>query len=240
METKRSDEAEVQSRQTDLFMIELLHSYAVLMEYQLMDLQLAVRKFVETMNDALMKLDGMVTEEGKHAQNLFESVFAQAQNEASVLNSRAANRVDDIITELLSQDSSVEVNEDLLNSLGSDTMEEGSQDAKDAVWSKMSKKLESVARLEERLRPHVYNLIQCLNFEDIQTQRLDHLLSGYKILNKALMAYLKEGEGVLPSGHVKTFANEFLKKVRGMYTMEEERVVFDEVFIKKAYKKHHQ
>lgn len=229
-------------RTADAQMVELLSRYALLMEQLLLDLQMEVRSFVARMNDATVRLDGQVTEEGERARSLFESIFEETQKESHVLNSRAAARVDDIMSELLESGGVDGVSEELKSTLvnkiceaSEDEMVE--QHAQDSVWSKVSKSLESVARLEERLRPQVYSIIECLGFEDIQTQRLDHLLSGFKELNGAVSNYLKEGESVLEGGTFPTFANNFLNRIRGRYTMESERNLFDSVFKPIARKK---
>jgi predicted nucleic acid-binding protein len=217
---------------TDAIMIELLLRFARLMEAQLIDLQQSVRVFVANMNAAIEKLDEKVTEEGTQAQRIYESIFSETAGEAQILNERAASRVDDIIAELLSQagaDSGI--SEDLKNSFTLDASKAATvaaQEARDDVWAKISKKLESITRLEERLRPHVFTLVQCLIFEDIQSQRLDHLLRSYKMLNDRVTRHIHMHS--LPQGEASSFTKEFLKKVRDMYTMDEERHVFDSIF----------
>lgn len=235
----------VVQRAADAQMVELLSRYGILMEHLLRDLQEEVRNFVAQMNNATVRLDNQVTEEGERARNLFESIFEESQKESQVLNDRAAARVEDIMSELIATGEAGDINEGLKNTIlskfQSEPEEEGAlpEGARDSVWSKVSKNLESVARLEERLRPQVYSIIECLGFEDIQAQRLDHLLTGFKELNNAVAQYLQEGESALEGGAFPSFANAFLNRVRARYTMESERVLFDRIFkpINRAAKK---
>jgi hypothetical protein len=126
------------------------------------------------------------------------------------------------------------VSADLVASMGSKSESTGElvpaeKEAHDEVWSKISKKLESVTRLEERLRPHVFKIIECLNFEDIQSQKLEHLVFGYKLLNNHTSRYLAEGQHIDETS-IRAFANDFLIQVRKAYSTEEERRIFDQVF----------
>jgi hypothetical protein len=219
----------------DEILIDLLLKHACLMELQIQDLKGQVRQFVDQMNVAIMKLDSSVTEEGLQANQLYESVYEESQQESKLMNERAAARVDDLLAEALKEagmDSPVSA--DLLASLNSKSETDdhnGIQDkeAHDEVWSKISKKLESVTRLEERLRPHVFKIIECLNFEDIQSQKLEHLVFGYKLLNTHTSRYLASSQG-MDDAALRAFANDFLMQVRKSYSTEEERHIFDQVF----------
>ena len=71
--------------------------------------------------------------------------------------------------------------------------EDNKEESSDKIWSDVAKKFESFCRLEERLRPQVYTMIQSLNFEDIQTQRIEHALSAQKALNDGIVFFLKKG-----------------------------------------------
>ncbi len=223
----------------DAVLIELLIKHNVLMEEQLRDLQGQVRQFVEQMNAATMKLDASVTEEGLTANAMYESIYEESQKESQVLNERAAARVDDLIAQALSSaGADANISQDLLNSINtnSDEKEQIAKEqieAHDQVWSKISKKLESVTRLEERLRPHVFKIIECLNFEDIQSQRLQHVLQSSQQLNEGIKRYLQAGH-TLSESELKLFANNFLIQVRKSYTTEEERHIFDNIFVRKT------
>ncbi len=100
----------------------------------------------------------------------------------------------------------------------------------DKIWSEISKRIESVSRLEERLRPQVYTMIQSLNFEDIQTQRIEHALNAQKKLNEGIIKFLKKGIQNCDIKEVLEFANNLVKETKASYTMVDERKVFEQVF----------
>jgi hypothetical protein len=214
-------------------LVQLMFRFSLLMEYQLMDLQGAVREFVERMSDALQLMDKQVTEEGKNAQALFETLFNAQAAEAAVLNSRAAARADDIFSEAQSEEGILPAAEEPAPAFvpaGADEDTSHEFKAHDQVWSKVAKSFESVCRLDERLKPQVFTLIQCMNFEDIQTQRLDHALSSYKLLNAGVMKFLKSGIAATTPEEVREFALNMLSETFKMYTMADERQIFEQVF----------
>lgn len=223
--------AKVQS--SEQMLMQLLFHFSILMEYQLIDLQSNVRSFVEAMSEAIQKMDNLVVEEGRGAQEIYESLFNKSTgSEATALNQRANFRADDIFAEASAQ-------EDLKISeiIQSNTKKEDrtqkvdtGTNAFDKIWSEVSKRFESVCRLEERLRPQVYTMIQSLNFEDIQTQRIEHALSAQKKLNEGMMRFLKKGIQNCNLQEVLDFSNNLVKETKASYTMSDERRVFEQVF----------
>jgi hypothetical protein len=202
-------------------LVEVLFHFSILMEYQLIDLQANVRSFVEAMSDAIQKMDHLVVEEGREAQEIFENLFVKTNqegglggDEAVTLNQRANARADSIFAEALGQKLA-------------DSQKEGSTGH---LWSDISKKFESVSRLEERLRPQVYTMIQSLNFEDIQTQRIEHALMAQKALNEGIVHFLKKGLQNCSMEEILVFSQKLVKETRQSYTMADERHVFDQIF----------
>ncbi|APJ04670.1 hypothetical protein [Silvanigrella aquatica] len=224
------------AQSSEQMLIELLFHFSILMEYQLIDLQSNVRAFVEAMSDAIQKMDGLVVEEGRSAQEIYESLFNKATNtEATALNQRANFRADDIFAEAAAQ-----ANPKLAELIKSTAAKESENktegesasgsNAFDKIWSEISKRFESVCRLEERLRPQVYTMIQSLNFEDIQTQRIEHALLAQKKLNEGMMKFLKKGLSNCDLKEILEFSTNLVRDTKASYTMSDERRVFEQVF----------
>lgn len=212
-------------------LMQLLFHFSILMEYQLIDLQSNVRSFVEAMSEAIQKMDNLVVEEGQQANEIYENLFSKAESEAQALNQRANFRADDIFAEASGQDKAA--NQAQTQSTKSSTTD---SNAFDKIWSEISKRIESVSRLEERLRPQVYTMIQSLNFEDIQTQRIEHALNAQKKLNEGMIKFLKKGIQNCDLKEVLDFANNLVKETKASYTMVDERKVFEQVFYEEKNK----
>ncbi|WGL60940.1 hypothetical protein QEJ31_04930 [Pigmentibacter sp. JX0631] len=212
-------------------LMQLLFHFSILMEYQLIDLQSNVRSFVEAMSEAIQKMDNLVVEEGQQANEIYENLFSKAESEAQALNQRANFRADDIFAEASGQDKTG-------NQTQAQTPKTSATDtnAFDKIWSEISKRIESVSRLEERLRPQVYTMIQSLNFEDIQTQRIEHALNAQKKLNEGMIKFLKKGIQNCDLKEVLEFANNLVKETKASYTMVDERKVFEQVFYEEKNK----
>ena len=239
----------------DKLLVQLCFYFSVLMEYQLNDLQSEVREFVFAMSTAIQEMDNLVVEEGKSAQNLFESLFNQNKGEgaeASKINTRANKRAEEIFAEALSNlhpgqapletfnsDPNVKKENEATASVTTSMSTESpvASEATDKIWSDIAKKFESFCRLEERLRPQIYTMIQSLNFEDIQTQRIEHALNAQKRLNEGVTNFLKKGLNNCSIGEVMEFAKKLIEQTKASYTMTDERNVFDQVFIKPEEKK---
>ena len=247
-------------------LIQLYFYFSVLMEYQLNDLQDNVRKFVFAMSNAIQEMDKLVDVEGKSAIELYESLFSQGRHEeGSMINQRADKRVEDIFASALeslhpgetpsktfnsdpnTQSVSKIQSESNLNSeisdepikemLLEDTTPIYINEASDKIWSEIAKKFEGFCRMDERLRPQIFTMIQSLNFEDIQTQRIEHALGAQKKLNDGIVGFLKKGLHNCTYNEVKEFSIDLISKTRSSYTMTEERAVFDQVFIQAEKKK---
>ncbi|WP_158999239.1 hypothetical protein [Pigmentibacter ruber] len=212
-------------------LMQLLFHFSILMEYQLIDLQSNVRSFVEAMSEAIQKMDNLVVEEGQQANEIYENLFSKAESEAQALNQRANFRADDIFAEASGQDKAA--NQAQTQSTKTSTTD---SNAFDKIWSEISKRIESVSRLEERLRPQVYTMIQSLNFEDIQTQRIEHALNAQKKLNEGMIKFLKKGIQNCDLKEVLDFANNLVKETKASYTMVDERKVFEQVFYEEKNK----
>ncbi len=221
------------AQSSEQMLMQLLFHFSILMEYQLIDLQSNVRSFVEAMSDAIQKMDRLVVEEGRSAQEIYESLFNKSTGtEATALNQRANFRADDIFAEASGQ-----LNPKLAEIIQNSAKEEdgkqesdASTNAFDKIWSEISKRFESVCRLEERLRPQVYTMIQSLNFEDIQTQRIEHALLAQRKLNEGMIKFLKNGIQNCNLQEVLDFSNNLVKETKASYTMSDERRVFEQVF----------
>lgn len=212
------------AQSSEQMLMQLLFHFSVLMEYQLIDLQSNVRAFVEAMSEAIQKMDRLVVEEGQQATEIYENLFSKAESEAQTLNQRANFRADDIFAEASGQDKAA---------VAAPPPKEGSStdaNAFDKIWSEISKRIESVSRLEERLRPQIYTMIQSLNFEDIQTQRIEHALNAQKKLNEGMIKFLQKGIQNCDLKEVLDFANNLVKETKASYTMVDERKVFEQVF----------
>ena len=223
---------------SEQMLMQLLFHFSILMEYQLIDLQSNVRSFVEAMSNAIQKMDGLVVEEGQSAQEIYESLFSKVGTEATALNQRANFRADDIFAEAIAQQNP-KIAEILKNNEKNESAKDelvAATNAFDKIWSEISKRFESVCRLEERLRPQVYTMIQSLNFEDIQTQRIEHALTAQKKLNEGMMRFLKKGIQNCDIQEILDFANTLVKETNASYTMIDERKVFDQVFFDKNKK----
>lgn len=219
----------IKAQNSEQILIELLFHFSILMEYQLIDLQSNVRAFVENMSEAIQKMDGLVVEEGRSAHELYESLFNKSESsEASELSDRANDRVDKIFAEANGRI------ED--NIRKSENIKASSTDALDKIWSEVSKRFESMSRLEERLRPQIYSMIQSLNFEDIQTQRIEHALAAQKKLNEGIIKFIKKGIQNCDLNEVLAFTTNLVKETRASYTMTDERKVFEQVFYEKGRK----
>jgi len=217
------------AQSSEQMLMQLLFHFSILMEYQLIDLQSNVRAFVEAMSEAIQKMDNLVVEEGQSAQEIYESLFSKAGSEATALNQRANFRADDIFAEASGQgknDSNKTNAANTTNAAGS----ANASNAFDQIWSEISKRIESVSRLEERLRPQVYTMIQSLNFEDIQTQRIEHALTAQRKLNEGMIKFLKKGIQNCDLKEVLEFSVNLVKETKASYTMSDERRVFEQVF----------
>ena len=217
------------AQSSEQMLMQLLFHFSILMEYQLIDLQSNVRAFVEAMSEAIQKMDNLVVEEGQSAQEIYESLFSKAGSEATALNQRANFRADDIFAEASGQGK----NDTNKTNAANSTNAAGSANASNAfdqIWSEISKRIESVSRLEERLRPQVYTMIQSLNFEDIQTQRIEHALTAQRKLNEGMIKFLKKGIQNCDLKEVLEFSVNLVKETKASYTMSDERRVFDQVF----------
>ncbi len=230
---------DLESKTPEEILIQLCFYFSVLNEYQLIDLQANVRNFVVDMSNAIQEMDNLVVAEGQSAQSLFESLFNKNNREVSAINSRSAKRTEDIFAEALKKLHPCQTPLETFNSDSNKTHQEEveseveeSHEGESKIWSEIAKKFESFCRLEERLRPQVYTMIQSLNFEDIQTQRLEHALTAHKKLNQGIVNFIKKGLHNCSTEEVKTFSINLIKNTRASYTMQDERDVFDQVFIK--------
>jgi hypothetical protein len=236
-------------------LVQVCFHFSILIEYQLNDLQANVREFVQAMSNAIQEMDNLVVVEGKSAQSLFESLFNQGKSddestkqvseEASKINTRANKRANEIFSEALNKLHPGKTPIATFNSDPNEVKEiqeskeeeKPGTEANDKIWSEIAKKFESFCRMEERLRPQVYTMIQSLNFEDIQTQRIEHALNAQKRLNEGMMKFITKGLHNCTINEIKEFADELIAKTQASYTMMDERKVFEEVFIKPIVKK---
>ena len=90
--------------------------------------------------------------------------------------------------------------------------------------------LAGLGNLGEKISGPVYTLIECLSFEDIQSQRIEHLTSCFTTLNEGIMQRLEAGLSNYSVEDISVFSEQMRKKTRAMYTMPEERDIFDQVF----------
>jgi hypothetical protein len=87
------------------------------------------------------------------------------------------------------------------------------------------------ARIADSIQSDLYTLIECLSFEDIQSQRLDHLARASNALNMGIIERLRNGLDSISVEDVRAFGVATARATRAMYTMPEERDVFDQVFL---------
>lgn len=187
-------------------LIDLLFHYTVLMEYSLLDLQSSVRHFVERMSDAVAQLDRACVAQA-----------AQAREAAALAAARVpgnAHRTEH----------------------GTEHRAGSGEVAKAKVENAILTALQDAARLDERLSEHVYTLVECLSFEDIQAQRIEHLTRAFRKLNEGIMERLERGLENYTSHDIERFADESARETRSTYTMPEERNIFDQVFYGKFAK----
>ena len=166
--------------------IDLLFHYMVLCEYQLLDLQAAVRGFVDRLSNAVSNIDGTLTAACSAARPAFEST-------SSALAAGKDSFTREEVAALLAA-------------------------------------FKPCVNAADAVQPDLYTFIECLSFEDIQSQRLDHLVRASNALNMGIIERLRSGlenEGI---EEVRAFAREMARATRAMYTMPEERDVFDQVF----------
>lgn len=90
--------------------------------------------------------------------------------------------------------------------------------------------LAGVEGLNDKISPPIYTLIECLSFEDIQAQRIDHLTHCFKLLNEGIMQRLEVGLSEYTVEDIAAFSEKLRKTTRALYTMPEERNIFDQVF----------
>lgn len=83
----------------------------------------------------------------------------------------------------------------------------------------------------EGIQSDLYTLVECLSFEDIQSQRLDHLARASNALNMGIIERLRQGLDTVSVEDVRAFGVATARATRAMYTMPEERDVFDQVFL---------
>ena len=188
--------------------IELLFHYTVLLEYQLIHLQSDVREFVERMMNAIGDLDSQVTDECKQAVNLYEDIY----NEINKIS----------LTSSLDQTTLIE---------GAVAVGSSGIDKSQKFLASLSKRTEFLARIDERVKNHVNTLIECLSFEDIQNQRLEHVLKAFKLLNEGVSELIAQDLNLYTIDEVNSFAEDLKSRTRAMYTMKDERDVFDQVFV---------
>jgi len=89
---------------------------------------------------------------------------------------------------------------------------------------------EDLMTLGKEARNHIFDLIQNLNIEDIQSQKTEHLLKSFKTLNEGIVAFLEKGLEHVPLADIRHFSDDIQKNIRQSYTMREERDIFDEVY----------
>lgn len=181
-------------------LIELLFHFSILMEYQLLDLQHSVRDFVSRMSNAVTVLDGITTEESRTAGALLARLDQGAGSDDSMLGHDGVQK------------------------------ETGTVSVGDVSVGDVRAQLVRMKELDERLRPSLYTIIECLNFEDIQSQRIEHLVNSFKLLNQGIMEKLETGLANQQREDILAFARRMANLTRAMYTMPEERDIFDQVF----------
>lgn len=87
------------------------------------------------------------------------------------------------------------------------------------------------AHVADRIQNDLYTLIECLSFEDIQSQRLEHLARASNMVNMGIIDRLRNGLEKSSVDDVREFGVATARATRAMYTMPEERDVFDQVFL---------
>lgn len=95
----------------------------------------------------------------------------------------------------------------------------------------LAAEIESVAASTDEAQPDIYTIVECLSFEDIQSQRLDHLVKSSNRLNTGIMERLHAGLENESVESTRAFASQLARSTRSLYTMPVERDVFDQVFI---------
>jgi hypothetical protein len=119
--------------------------------------------------------------------------------------------------------------ETLIQSKRSEFAKEPSLVSRESVLNLLNE-LEKKVPKKNDIQSDVYTLIECLSFEDIQSQRLDHMAKSNSALNHAIMEKLRIGFENVSVEDMRIFAYEFIQSTRASYTMPEERAVFDQVF----------
>jgi hypothetical protein len=166
--------------------IDLLFHYAVLYEYQLLDLQASVRGFVDRMSEAVSNIDGTLGRVGAIGRTQINAI------EASLAAGQQTFSKQEMTNLLEAVRPAVNVAADVQNDL--------------------------------------YTFIECLSFEDIQSQRLDHLAKSGNALNMGIIQLLNEGLETVAIKDLRLFCHKMARATRAMYTMPAEREVFDQVF----------
>lgn len=91
--------------------------------------------------------------------------------------------------------------------------------------------LSHMSDMESQIRSHVFSIISNLSFEDIQSQRIEHLLNSIKLVNTGISEHLHAGLSSVSACDMLKLMVELAQQTRRSYTMREEREIFDQVFI---------
>ena len=210
-------------------LVSMLFHFNILTEYQLMDLQSMARTSVKRILTSVEELDKMIAEDGDVTRDLYESLFALSEEDGgrtAELNESSDQRVERIMQEALGELNG-DLGERIKNSPDFDIFKE----AQDLIWSKISKQLEALCQVEGKLKEKIFTIVECLNFEDIQSQRLDHIIKSLKSLNSNLTSMIYHGIENETIETVKKFEREFITSTKQDYTTPEERKIFDQVYI---------
>lgn len=97
------------------------------------------------------------------------------------------------------------------------------------IASPFSKEVEAICSADQRLGQLLSSLMGVVSADDIIQQRLNHVLSGVRHFNAALIAMIQDKQTMTLEG-VTSFRNRVLSDIYRTYTMNDEREIFHRIF----------
>ena len=189
---------------------------------QMLELQLeAVRKHMDTTTGELMEGIREINESHGLNKSKAEAVLVKK-------NSDLENKSKDAFTEVASKEiekaEHVQLKKEIAK--GADGISQNIKEAGGKFKSHMS----SLKQLDSKLHDLLMTMMGTLSTDDVVGQRLEHISSAIKFLNKGLVALMSSFDDKFKLEHIKKMTSSLETKVYKSYTMEVEKKIFSKVF----------
>lgn len=189
---------------------------------QMLELQLdAVRKHMDTTTGELM--EGIREINESHGLNKSKAEAVLVKN-SSEMNKEKKDTFTEVSSKDIEKAEHVQLKKEIAQGAGGI-----SQNMKDA-GGQFKSHMSSMKQLDAKLQNLLMTMMGTLSTDDVVGQRLEHISSAIKILNKGLVGLVSGFDDKFKLEYIKKMTGSLETKVYKSYTMEVEKKIFSKVF----------